>query len=168
VTQTAADRRETNQGSGGITDTAMRSWTDEHFDTLSWHDNHVHGLRVVAGEHGTGKLVLDLDHILEWRKASENKFQFLIAPAVLIFHDVSDLKVELDYRAASAALTPFSIHGITRTLERRERYTATLWRIEVNWPQGEITFEASGFEQRTTAEPTLSDDMWLGGERRDA
>src|SRR5262245_2166677 len=146
----------------------MRTWTEEHFDSLSWHDNHVHGLRVVAGEHGTGQLVLDLDHILEWRKASENKFQFLVAPAVLTFYGVSDLKVELDYRAASAALTPFSIHGITRTLEKRERYTAKLWRIDVNWPTGQITFEATGFEQHTTAEPTLSDDMRLGGEDRGA
>jgi len=144
----------------------MQTWTEEHFDNLSWHDNHCYGLRVVAGEHGTGQLILDLDHILEWRKASAEKFQFLIAPAVLTFNGVSELKVDLDYKAASAALTPFSIHAITRTLEKRERYTAKLWCIEVNWPEGEITFEATGFEQKLKGEPILSNDMWLKDYRR--
>jgi hypothetical protein len=69
---------------------------------------------------------------------------------------------------ASAALTPFSIHSITRTLEKRKRHTAKLWCIEINWPEGEITFEASGFEQKLTGEPILSDDIWLKDYKRSA
>jgi hypothetical protein len=34
----------------------MTTWTQEAFDSMSWHDNHVHGLRVVEGEHGAGEM----------------------------------------------------------------------------------------------------------------
>jgi len=139
----------------------MKTWTEEHFTELSWHDNHVYGLKLFAGEHGAGQLMLDLDHILEWRKADAGTFRFLIAPAILAFKGVSDLKIDLDYKVAGAALTPFSIQAITRTLEERERYLAKLWNISVNWPEGEISFEATGFEQRLTGEAILSDQMWL-------
>ena len=41
-------------------------WSEADFDGMSWHDNAVHAIRVVEGEHGAGKLVLDIDYILEW------------------------------------------------------------------------------------------------------
>jgi hypothetical protein len=28
----------------------MTTWTHETFDSMSWHDNHVHSLRIVEGE----------------------------------------------------------------------------------------------------------------------
>ena len=42
------------------------TWTDEDFETMSWHDNHVHGIGLRSGEYGMGVLTLDLDYILEW------------------------------------------------------------------------------------------------------
>lgn len=41
-------------------------WTDQQFEEMSWHDNHVHALRIVAGAYGSGELILDLDYILDW------------------------------------------------------------------------------------------------------
>lgn len=29
-------------------------WTEADYPTVSWHDNHVHGLQIRAGEHGSG------------------------------------------------------------------------------------------------------------------
>jgi hypothetical protein len=48
-------------------------WTESDFDTMSWHDNHVHGIRVEQDnpEHGTGILALDLDYILEWLRGDD-------------------------------------------------------------------------------------------------
>jgi hypothetical protein len=43
----------------------MTTWTHETFDSMSWHDNHVHSLRIVEGEHGAGELRLDLDYITD-------------------------------------------------------------------------------------------------------
>jgi hypothetical protein len=136
-------------------------WTDADFDTLSWHDNHVHGLRISAGQYGSGELVLDLDFIVEWVRSDSGGVQFRIAPAWLTFHEVTNLNIQLDYRSAIAALCPFSIAAIERRLESRERYTATVWKIPVNWPIGEISFEATGFSQILRAPPMVKDQQSL-------
>ncbi|TFH24223.1 MAG: hypothetical protein E4H03_04175 [Myxococcales bacterium] len=137
------------------------SWTDRDFDRLSWHDNHVHGLSVSEGQYGSGELALDLDFILEWTKCDSGHVQFRIAPATLTFHEVTNLKLALDYLSVSASMCPFSIAGIERRLETRDRYTATQWTIAVNWPRGEISFEATGFSQVLRASPILKDQQSL-------
>jgi hypothetical protein len=64
---------------------------------------------------------------------------------------------------------PFSIHGIERREEVRERYTAQCWKIAVNWPKGEISFEAEGFCQEAWGKVRVSENQrLLAGEREDA
>lgn len=129
-------------------------WTQNDFDSLSWHNNHVHGLRISAGEGGAGELELDIDYILGWLE-SEGSFRYRVAPALLRFHAVTNLRIMIDWGAASAAFGPFSIHGIERRFEQRRRYTAICWRIPVNFPPGEITFEAEGFDQQLSGTESL-------------
>jgi hypothetical protein len=138
-------------------------WTQDDFDSMSWHDNHVHALRLIEGEHGAGDFELDLDYILEWLQPTSHlgSYRYRIAPARLRFHDVTDLAISIDYGAASAAMGPFSIAGIERRIEQRQHYLATCWRIPVNFPPGEIRFEASGFEQSLVADELLVDRQWL-------
>jgi len=145
---------------------AAQAWSEKQFDEMSWHDNHVHALRIVEGVHGAGELVLDLDYILEWVKCEGNSCEFRIVPATLTFKDVTNLRVSLDYATPTPALGPFSIHALERRTERRERYDALLWKILVNWPVGEISFEASGFEQHATGDPVLSAAMHLDASER--
>jgi hypothetical protein len=71
-------------------------WTHEQFDEMSWHDNHVHGLRILEGAHGAGELLLDLDYILEWLKGPD-EMQFRLVPVSLRFTEVTNLRVSLDY-----------------------------------------------------------------------
>jgi len=143
-------------------------WTAADFDHLSWHDNHVHGISLHEGEHGTGELILDIDFILEWDQVQDG-FQFVIAPANLVFHEVSSLRIEIDYGTRSAAMGPFSIDGIERRFEERERYTAQIWSMEINFPSGMIQFEAEGFTQTLRAAPRRSREQRLtNGERSDA
>ena len=98
-------------------------WTQEQFEEMSWHDNHVHAIRIVEGSYGPGQLVLDLDYILEWINDKEG-FQFRLQPVMLTFFEVADLRISLDYATPTAALGPFSIHAIERIMEQRERYIA--------------------------------------------
>ena len=135
-------------------------WTHDQFEEMSWHDNHVHSIRIVEGIHGSGMLVLDLDYILEWICDVDGS-RFRITPATLTFHEVTDLRISLDYAAATAALGPFSIHAIERRTESRERYVAQIWKILINWPRGEIVFEATGFEQRAIGRPVVSENQVL-------
>ena len=139
----------------------MQSWTEAQFESMTWHDNHVHGFHIVAGEHGAGQLVLDLDYILEWLPGPENGFMFRIARAELRFREVTSLRMTIDYAAASAAFGPFALHAIERRIEARPRYEATIWTLALNWPVGEITFEAEGFAQRLLTEPIVTDRQWL-------
>ena len=144
---------------------AEQIWTDRLFDQMSWHDNHVHALRIVEGVHGMGELILDLDYILEWICNAEGA-KFRLVPVTLRFLEVTDLRISLDYATPTAALGPFSIHGIERRNEPRERYIAQIWKILINWPQGEIMFEAQGFEQRAWGAAVLSESLYLRPEER--
>jgi len=43
-----------------------QTWDESRFEHMSWHDNHVHGLRIRRGARGhDGQLELDIDYILE-------------------------------------------------------------------------------------------------------
>jgi hypothetical protein len=143
-----------------------RIWTHAQFNEMSWHDNHVHALRIVEGVHGSGQLVLDLDYILEWLCGNPGEQRFRIVPVSLTFNDVFALRLALDYASPTAAFGPFSIGSIERRVESRPRYEATIWRILINWPVGEISFEASGYEQRGIGGEVLCSEQYLSAERR--
>lgn len=121
----------------------MTRWTEADYESLSWHDNAVHGLEL-----GDESLVLHLDYILEWLPPGpDGRYSFRVAPAVLRFRDVSALTVDLDY--IGRGVTPFTISVIGRT--------ETAWTIGINWPEGVISFQATGFVQELVGEPVVTD-----------
>lgn len=144
-----------------------KRWTSEQFESMSWHDNHVHGLTLIEGEHGSGELLLDIDFIEEWIKDA-TQFRFKVVPATLRFMDVFDLSMELSYAAASAAMGPFMIYAI-----ERESYSypnggpAYRWRIPITWPGGEISFTATGFDQIARGQTVESSAQGLTRIQRD-
>lgn len=128
-------------------------WTTADFDAMNWHDAHVHALRIVHGAHGSGELILDIDYILEWH-TGEALYSFVVVQATLQFHEVHSLVMNLDYATPQAGFGAFSIDGITREPFTDARgFTAVRWRLEVNWPDGEIEFIATGFTQTRVGEP---------------
>jgi len=137
---------------------------------MSWHDNHVHGLTIHSGEHGTGELILDLDYILEWLPAVEGRYKFVLAPANLCFRDVTDLRISLDYVKPSAAITPFSISNVGREEHIYPNGFKTFrWSIGVNWPEGALEFIASGFRQTIRGVPiTTAEQVPTVAQRRGA
>jgi hypothetical protein len=124
-------------------------WSTSDFDTMSWHDNHVYGFRLVDDnpDEGTADIIFDIDYILEWINADQ-EFEFAVAQASLRFHTASDLRFSLDYRSQTAAMGPFSLAGIQR---RSVAYSTGLqsfqWEIDINWPTGKIEFDAPSFTQ---------------------
>jgi hypothetical protein len=148
----------------------MTSWTNDDFERLGWHDNHVHGFAIREGQYGTGELILDIDYIVEWLQCSPGgSCNFRVAPATLTFHEMSDLQVALDYAGPTAGICPFSINVIERTsIATAEGVSRFRWRIEVNWPQGELSFHASGFTQSLRAPPIESSRQYLSLSEREA
>ena len=144
-----------------------RQWSTTDFEQMSWHDCHVHGFRVTEGEHGAGEIEFDLDYILEWRCKGEG-YSFLVAPATLRFHQVTDLRIAIDWSAPIAALGPFSLAGIERRSEPRPLHTAAVWVLQINWPEGNIQFESTGFTQCTWGREVLSMQQGLAPSERSA
>lgn len=136
-------------------------WYTADFDALSWHDVRVHGFRIVEGAQGTAELVLDIDFILEWLPEDDG-YRFRIAQAILQFHEVFGLRFMLDYVACSAGMTAFSIESIERgVIGDDERSQSYRWRIDVNWPEGFLEFEAPGFSQWLVGEIVEQDGQTL-------
>jgi hypothetical protein len=144
-------------------------WTEADYDSLTWHDNHVHGIAIREGPHGTGELILDIDFILEWVLSPDNtSYQFQIAPATLTFHGVSDLVISLDYVQPAAAITPFSISNISREpYVFPNGFSSYEWSVGVNWPEGFISFVAKGFTQELRSRPLLVSEQLLSTAQRD-
>jgi hypothetical protein len=142
------------------------------FERLSWHDDTVYGLRLEVGDVARGdwrsELVLDLDHIVEWVCRPEGGARFRVAPATLVFHDVTDLQIALDWGDSGhrTALSERQIDRITRAPVQDQKICLDRpyyrWQIAFNWPRGGlIAFGASGFTQTLRAAPALLDEQRL-------
>ena len=142
------------------------------FDEWSWHDNIIYGLQFDVGDAFQGywrhNLIFDIDYIVEWVKGGARGVQFKVAPATLAFHDVTDLRIGVDFGDSDSrtAINELSIAGISRTpVDDKERFPNNdyyRWRIELNVPQGgEIVFGARGFTQTLRADPVVLDEQRL-------
>lgn len=149
----------------------MAAGTDE-YDAFRWHDNLIYALHLDTADPARGvwrsDLVLDIDYIAEWICGTDGNAQFRVAPATLVFHDVTDLRiaVNLGNVGRRRALNELSVGAITRVPTPAQGavgpFPYFLWRIELNSPPGgEIEFGASGFTQTLRAEPELRDEQRL-------
>ena|GEM_PF-401301 len=148
-------------------------YTEADFDHLSWHDCSIWAIELRAGNPDEGDwtsdLALDIDFILEWICGAEGRGgKFRIAPASLIFHGVTDPRINIDWGASGfqVSLHPVSIDNIEREpIQNQKVYldrSYYSWRIHLNWPDGgEIAFGAVGFTQTLFAEPILTENQYL-------
>jgi hypothetical protein len=118
----------------------------------------------VNEEDWTADIVVDIDFIVEWVWDAECGAQFRVAPATLVFHGVTDLKVNVDWGNSGfqLALHEVSIGQIDRDRIKNQKVFLDRpyykWTIRLNWPQdGEIVFGGVGFTQTLRSEPILMD-----------
>jgi hypothetical protein len=143
-------------------------WYTEDFDSMSWHDVHIHGFRFEEfnPDEGAADLVLDIDYILEWHK-SEKEFLFTVCRAELRFQEVFRFKFMLDYATPTIGMCPFSIDGINREpLEFSTGFKSFRWQIPINCPLGSLKFEAPRFTLKLVGEPVVQSGQWLSPEYR--
>lgn len=147
------------------------------FERLSWHDNQIYAWRIRSAEPDAGDwrsdLLLDIDHIVEWVCGADRRPRFRVAPADLVFHDVTDLRIAIDWGGSGhrTGLSYVSIADIERRpmTEQETGFDRPYyrWRIALHAPVvGEISFGASGFTQTLRAEPVLCDEQWLPPRQR--
>ncbi len=145
-----------------------QSWETKDFEEMSWHDVSVHGFRIIEneGNTGTSELVFDIDYILEWINETDG-FSFVVAQSTLQFHEVFGLKFSLDYTSCSAGMCAFSIGRIEREqIDNPYGYVRFKWYIQINWPDGLIEFESSGFSQWLVGKPIRQNKQSLEPSRR--
>lgn len=108
-------------------------WTDNDFDNMGWHDNHIYKVRL------TEDLELDIDYILQWNKPDLEglPFTFCVAPATLVFKRIKNLTFEF----ATGFENIFEIEDI----ERPSNENKNQWTIITR--QGYFQFTCDGFEQ---------------------
>ncbi|HSR73115.1 MAG TPA: hypothetical protein VLL72_12105 [Kiloniellales bacterium] len=158
-----------------------RAPAGDDFAPHAWHDNLVYEIRLVRGDpernDWRSELVLGLDHILEWLADGQGGMRFRIAPARLVFSDVTDLVVALDWgdSGCRVALNEVSIDRIERDRLPESEQKICLdrpyyrWRIETNLPTGgRFSFGASGYRQDLLGPAILCDQPWLPPDRRPA
>lgn len=148
------------------------TYTEADFDRMSWHDCHIWGVELRAGdpEEGdwTSDLALDIDFIVEWMCGVSGGAQFRVAPATLLFHGVTDPRIDIDWGPSGfqTALHPVSIGTVEREVLANQKVYLDrpyyIWKIRLNWPDSsEITFGAVGFTQTLRAEPILTETQCL-------
>lgn len=146
--------------------------THADFDRLSWHDCHIWGMEFRPGDPSAGDwssdFALDIDFIVEWLCATDGGGSFRVAPATLVFHGVTDPKIDIDGGRSGnqVALHPLSIAHVEREpIQDQKVYLDRpyyRWKIRLNWPDGgEIAFGAVGFTQTLRAAPVVTDSQCL-------
>jgi hypothetical protein len=146
----------------------VETWTESDYEELSWHDCHIHGLAMIEREYGCGDLVLDIDFITEWEKMDDQALRFHVAPATLVFHEVWDLVIDLDYKTVEAGSAPFSIDGLAREPHANFRsLTQFRYLMDINWPRGSLSFIGHRFTQTLRAEPIVTSSQDLGLNERE-
>jgi hypothetical protein len=157
----------------------MQDAAGPDFDPFCWHDDPVYGLALRLGDPAANDwrsdLVLDIDHIVEWVRI-EDRIRFRIAPATLVFHGVSDLRIDVDWGMRGWQVAPSlpTIDHIERERigEGEQRifldrpYYA--WRVAFASPTGGSTsFGAVGFDLTLRREPTVEDEQRVPASLRD-
>jgi hypothetical protein len=145
--------------------------TTDQFEYLGWHDNAIHAFRIAEGDDGcSGQLTLDIDYILEWISPTgqDGRFTFIVSPADLIFLQVTDLIISIDYASCSAALQPMTIEEIRREIVTYPNgYSSFSWKIELNGPnESFISFHSPGMSQVLKGKSVRSTSQWLTPSQR--
>ena len=153
------------------------TYTEADFGRLSWHDCHIWAVELRAGDPDEGdwtsELALDIDFIVEWMCGVGGGGQFRVAPATLVFHGVTDPKIDIDWGRSKfqVSVHPVSIAAIEREpIQDQKVYLDRAyyrWRIRMNWPDSsEIAFGAVGFRQILRAAPVVTDKQHLSLKER--
>ncbi len=168
------------------------SWSTADFESISWHDNYVHGIRfryaeapeyvmevkgkkvICSDEPDLSQLIFDIDVLLPHSGCTKLGFgvsvvtEFLIAPAELVFTEVYDLKMKL----GPSPKGPVCGMGIDNVTRKPRKYAAEpkdffSWVINFSHPRGTISFHAAGFTQQLLAAPVKSEMLRLDDATRD-
>jgi len=131
-------------------------WTDDDFESMNWHDNYIHSISFPGD---TSKIILDIDYLFEWKlNEDENLYNFWISPCWLIFENVLNVKVDLDFKE-SIGLDIENIKRLNSRLSPNGKVNIRDYLIDTD--KGLITFESTGYILKVKKQPILSCSQYL-------
>lgn len=127
------------------------TWSDADLEAMSWHDVTIHASCVQPAAQGMPRLLFDLDYIVRWVHPvpPARTFSFWIAPATLVFDDVTDMVGDVDFSGSLPELVVDELRRVSTEHGRVE----PLWHIEGH--AFDLRFRASGFRQFIRQPPQL-------------
>ena len=140
---------------------AKAIWTDADFDRMGWHDSAVHALAIEPAPPYPGRLLVDLDYIVEWvcPTPPASAFSFWSCPATLVFDQAWDLAGDINLQGFSFEL---SLNALERCgPDEHDAFEWTLLGHEFS-----LTLRAPGFTQYLRRPPIHSPHQRLSVEER--
>ncbi len=130
-------------------------WSDEDFFEMGWHDARLYRMSFPDDQ---CRIKFDIDYIFEWVEAKGDQFNFWVAPCLLEFREVYDLKINLDFKNSY----PIDILEITRSGPKLSPgSSAVFWDFVIVLHSGEVRFRSYGFEQKVLRQPIFSESQDL-------
>ncbi len=131
-------------------------WTEKDFEEMGWHDSHIHA---ISFPNEDLEFSLDIDYLFEWvLDENSNINTFWVAPCILSFLNVLNLKIEIDFQNTIG----LDIADINRFNPRTSpNGKTTLWDFEILTDKGYIKFESSGYKQVVKKQPVIGQNLVL-------
>lgn len=142
--------------------------TFTNFDENSFHDNLIHGI-VFYSDPGefSSDVALDIDYIQKWIKNENDEISFVISRALLIFHEVTDLKISIDWGNTKNSQFSGDASGLyINSIIKKKIYSPIandyfLWRIDTNIHDDYMFFGASSFSLEIKGEEQILNRQFL-------
>lgn len=131
-------------------------WTTEQFGEMGWHDCKIHA---IAFDSINNRFLLDIDYILKWVGPNENGYySFWISPATLIFENVYDLNIDINYELETI------LEDIERDNERKPNNSDYInenveWKWTLETSNGEISFKSVGYSLNFRSNPIYKEQQ---------
>ncbi|RYY84391.1 MAG: hypothetical protein EOO15_19480 [Chitinophagaceae bacterium] len=131
-------------------------WTEEDFETMGWHDCHIHAISF--GENFD--LLFDIDYIFKW-VTHKSPFDFWVSPCTLVFENVYDIVFDLNFSTGGLDIADIYKEGpnVPRNAAHIGRELEYTWKIELQ--EGAIQFKSVGYKQFVRRLPVFQKEQYL-------
>ena len=137
--------------------------TTDDFEKMCWYDCKIHS---VAFDEFNYKLLFDIDYIFKWEgPESDGYYRFWISPVTLIFENVYDIDINLDFGLGTI------IENLERTNPSKPLNSDYIkkdieWEWIIETKNGRIGFKSVGYSQYIRKAPVYKMAQEIGFEER--
>lgn len=131
------------------------TFTEVNFEKMNWHDSRFYS---ISFPNKSLEIILDIDYIISFN--DKNKI-FEILPSKLVFYDVSNFKINLDFNN-TIGIDISEIRRQNKTVLSNKR--TIIWEYIIETDHGTISFNSTGYSQSSDKLPIWSPIYELGRE----